>query len=243
MKPAPYDPLNTLKPVVDDLWIVDGPVIRFYGMPFTTRMTVVRLPDGGIWLHSPVAPDPGLWAAIEALGPVRCLVAPNWIHYAFVGAWQARYPEARCWAAHGVAERASSRQVAIRIDAEIGDEAPADWAGVIDQLVVAGSSAHHEAAFFHRPTKTLILTDLIENFERRALPAWFVPLAFMAGVLDPDGKAPIDMRQTFRKGRAAARASVLRMIGWAPERVILAHGRWYDRDGVSELQRAFRWLL
>jgi hypothetical protein len=25
--------------------------------------------------------------------------------------------------------------------------------------------------------------------------------------------------------------------------VILAHGRWYERDGADELRRAFRWLL
>lgn len=242
MSDAPYAPLNTLKPLAEDLWIADGPVIRFYGLPFTTRMTVIRLPGGGVWVHSPIAPDPGLMAEVDALGPVSWLVAPNWIHYAHVGAWEARYPEARCWAAPGVAARAASRHVAIRIDAELDDTAPPEWAGVIDQLVVAGSPVHREAVFFHRPSKTLILTDLIENFERRALPAWFVPLAFMAGVLDPDGKAPVDMRQTFRKGRAAARASVERMMEWGPERVILAHGRWYPRDGVAELKRAFRWL-
>ena len=29
---ATYPPLNTLKPVADNVWIVDGPVIEF-GMP------------------------------------------------------------------------------------------------------------------------------------------------------------------------------------------------------------------
>lgn len=242
MRDVPYAPLNTLKPVAPDVWIADGPVIRFYGLPFTTRMSVIRLPGGGLWLHSPIAPDPGLVAEVAALGPVAHLVAPNWIHYAFVGAWQALYPQAQCWAAPGVRERAASRHATIRIDAELGDAAPEAWAGVIEQMIFAGSAVHREAVFFHRPSKTLILTDLIENFERRALPAWFVPLACMAGVLDPDGKAPVDMRQTFRKGRAAARASLARMIDWGPERVILAHGRWYPKDGVAELRRAFRWL-
>jgi hypothetical protein len=36
-----YEPLNTLKSVADDVWIVDGPVIRFGmpwpKMPFPTR--------------------------------------------------------------------------------------------------------------------------------------------------------------------------------------------------------------
>ena len=63
-QPPAYAPLNVLKPVAPDVWIVDGPVIRFYGLPFTTRMTVIRLPDGGLWLHSPIAMDDGLVAQL-----------------------------------------------------------------------------------------------------------------------------------------------------------------------------------
>jgi hypothetical protein len=33
------------------------------------------------------------------------------------------------------------------------------------------------------------------------------------------------------------------MIAWQPEKVVMAHGRWYERDGVAELRRAFRWLV
>ena len=33
------------------------------------------------------------------------------------------------------------------------------------------------------------------------------------------------------------------MIALDPERVIIAHGRWYDANGTEELKRAFRWLL
>jgi hypothetical protein len=32
-------------------------------------------------------------------------------------------------------------------------------------------------------------------------------------------------------------------VAWQPERIILAHGRWYEKDGTEELRRAFRWLL
>ena len=52
-----YEPLNTLKPIATDVWVVDGPKVRFYGMLFTTRMTVVRLQNGDIWLHSPTRPQ------------------------------------------------------------------------------------------------------------------------------------------------------------------------------------------
>ena len=242
-RPTGYEPLNTLKPVAPDLWIVDGPIIRFYGLPFPTRMTVIRLPEGGLWVHSPIAPDPGLMAEIQALGPVAHLVAPNWIHYAYTGAWQALFPQARTWAAPGVAERAASRDVAIRVDETLVDGTPEDWGRAIEARVVAGSSVHHEAVFFHRASKTLILTDLIENFERRAVPVWLVPVLMMAGNLDPKGGTPRDMRATFRNGRAEARKAVEWMVAREPERVVLAHGRWYAQDAVVELRRAFRWLL
>jgi len=39
-----------------------------------------------------------------------------------------------------------------------------------------------------------------------------------------------------------ARASLEKMIAWRPEKVIMAHGRPYERDGTAELRRAFRWL-
>jgi hypothetical protein len=65
----------------------------------------------------------------------------------------------------------------------------------------------------------------------------------IGGVLDPDGQMPRDMRLTFRNRKAELRAAVERMIALEPERVVLAHGRWYDRDGTTELKRAFRWIL
>ncbi|MCB1405773.1 MAG: DUF4336 domain-containing protein [Rhodobacteraceae bacterium] len=238
-----YEPHFTLKPVAAEIWVVDGPIIRFYGLPFPTRMVVIRLPDGALWLHSPVQPDPGLIRALAILGPVVHLVAPNWIHYAQIPEWQGLYPAARVWAAPGVSERAASRGVALRVDHRLDDSAPADWAGVIDQRIVEGSKLHREAVFLHRSSRTLILTDLIENFESAHLPAWMLPLAWMAGILDPDGKAPVDMRWSFRHGRDRARAAIQGLLAWHPERVILAHGRWYDRDGEAELRRAFRWVL
>lgn len=236
-----YEPLNALKSVAPDVWIVDGPEVRFYRMAFPTRMVVVRLTNGELWLHSPVFHTQWLARDLEVQGPVRHLVAPNWIHYAGIPGWQAACPGALTWAAPGVQERAAKMGVKVRWDRELGETPPGDWAGQIEQLVVHGSRVHQEVVFFHRASRTLILTDLIENFEPDRVGFWQRPLLRMAGVMDPDGRAPADMRRSFRRGRRNLRAAVERMIGWAPERVILAHGRWYDRDGVGELRRAFRW--
>jgi len=239
-RPTGYEPLHSLKSVARDVWIADGDWIRFYGLGFPTRMTVVRLPCGGIWVHSPIADQHGRSEAVSALGPVHHLVAPNWIHYAWIPDWQARFPQALTWGSPGVAARAESRGIRLRLDHVLGDTAPEAWADPIDQRF-ADSGYHREVVFFHRASRTLILTDLIENFEPAKMPVWMRPLLKCGRVCDPDGRMPADMAASFLLRRTHLRELIATMIGWNPERVILAHGRWYDRDGTAELRRAFRW--
>ncbi|MDQ2763900.1 MAG: DUF4336 domain-containing protein [Pseudomonadota bacterium] len=94
----PYEPINRLKPVADDLWIVDGPEIRmrYFGLrlPFTTRMTIIRLSDGRLWVHSPTEPTTELRREISALGPVGFLVSPSRLHTTWLSAWQRHWPDA-----------------------------------------------------------------------------------------------------------------------------------------------------
>ncbi len=240
----PYLPLNTLKPVADAVWTVDGPEIgmRYLGttLPFPTRMTVVRLPSGEIWIHSPTAWDEGLARTVEKLGRVAFLIAPNTLHYWYLPEWQVAFPNTVSYGAPGVARKARRN---IRIDRTLGDEPPAEWAGAFDQCLAPGSLLT-EVDFFHRASKTLILTDLIENFEPARIRKRWLRWAVRAfGAADPDGKAPYDMQWSFIGHRRELRAAVERMISWGPERILLAHGRSYDRNGVSELRRAFRWVL
>ena len=81
-----YEPLNVLKPVGEDLWVIDGPLVRmaYFGgsIPFPTRMVVVRLQSGDLFLWSPTELDARLLSQVDALGPVKHLVSPNKIHYA-----------------------------------------------------------------------------------------------------------------------------------------------------------------
>lgn len=141
----------------------------------------------------------------------------------------------------GVAARARKFNIPFPAHQVLGDEAAEGYAAEVRQRVVPGHRFLHEVVFFHEGSKILILTDLIENFEAAKVGKLQAFLFRLTGILDPDGKAPADMRATFRS-KAKARDVMREVIGWAPDRVILSHGRWYDRDGVAELRRAFRWL-
>jgi hypothetical protein len=99
-----------------------------------------------------------------------------------------------------------------------------------------------EAVFFHRASATLIVTDLIENFEAEKLHGRLAaPLYRLGGVLAPAGATPRDLRPTFWGHRRAVRAAAARMIGWAPARIVPAHGAIIAADTAAALRRAFRW--
>ncbi|HYG41401.1 MAG TPA: DUF4336 domain-containing protein [Bordetella sp.] len=240
-----YSPVNTLKPVDDDVWIVDGPAIR-YGpawpkMRFPTRMTVLRLDRGELFIHSPTALVPELHQAVMRLGTPRWIVAPSRIHYWWVPQWRQAFGQAAVYVAPRVREQAAGR-----IDfptQPLHEPAGYPWDAQVDTLPIRGSYLT-EVEFFHRRSRTLILTDLIENFEPAKLESAFARwLTRLGAAQDPDGQMPRDMRLSFARQRAALRAAVHQMIAWDPRRIILAHGRWYTDNGAAELRRAFRWLL
>jgi len=240
----PYAPLNVLKPVTTDVWVADGPEIHFgylgLKLPFPTRMTVIRLPAGGLWVHSPIALTEELAQRVLGAGKVQFLIAPNTLHYWYIDDWKMRFPQAAVYAAPTLKERAKR---AVAIDQTLGDSSPAAWAGTIEQRVIAGPMLT-EVCFFHRPSRTLVLTDLIENFEPERIRGWPLRLLVrLSGAAHPDGKAPIDLRMTFWRHRGAVKAAVEQMIAWDPARIIIAHGRCYEENGAAELRRAFRWVF
>lgn len=240
-----YEPINVLKPFAEDVWIVDRPLIemKLYGsLPFTTRMTVVRLPDGGLWLHSPTPAEPALVALLAALGPVRHIIAPNLLHYWWVPDWQQAFSDARTHAAPGVRERAEKCGRPLRVDHVIDADPDTDWQGAVDQLLVDGWYMS-EAEFFHRPSRSLILTDLIENFEPDRVHGWRLRMLLRIGGMFGRATMPRDLRLTFLdKRRTRLREAVRTMLTWEPERIVLAHGRCAASDGRAHLQQAFSWL-
>jgi hypothetical protein len=239
-----YEPLDTLKRVADNVWVVDGPLIRFGmpwpKMPFPTRMTVIRLANSGLFIHSPTRLTEDLRAEIAAIGEPRWIIAPNRIHYWWTPLWKAAFPDADVYLAPRVKEQAGDRInfPYLALDRESGYP----WDAEIATLPVAGSYMT-EVTFFHRASRTLLLTDLIENFEPGKVPFWMRWLVRLGGCLDPNGGMPRDMRLTFAKQKPELRAAIETMIGWRPERIILAHGRWYEENAPRELRRAFHWVF
>lgn len=236
-----YPPLDQPKRIADDVWIVDsGPIVSL-GLALPVRMTIIRLRNGDLLLHSPTRYSPELASAIGELGTIRHLVAPNVAHWTFIADWQRAFPATVMWAAPGLNERAQVRASTLRIDRELGGAAPAEWADVLHQGVVSGAAGFNEVWFMHKPSRTLIVTDLIEYLEPDKLPP--VSRLLMQAAAATDGTTARYLRVPVRLGGTTAKAAVQAMIALQPERVVFAHGTVFESDGAARLARAFEWLV
>lgn len=240
-----YPPLDTMKAVAPDVWIVDGPAIQFgiacFKMAFPTRMTIVRTAARQLFIHSPTRLTPSLSAALAQIGSPRWLIGPNRLHSHWLQDWAATYPDALVYMAPGGEEPIAYSHTTHRLP--LNGITTYEWEPELATLAVTGG-CFTEIVFFHHRSRTLILTDLIENFEADRLDSRVARiLTRLGGVRHPDGQMPRDMRLLFAPDRGDLRLAVDKMIGWNPERVIIAHGRWYGADGAAELRRAFRWLI
>lgn len=225
----------SLRAVAPDVWTVEHPMRFPGGVHLPSRMTIVRLPGGDLWVHSPVPIDDALAAEVDALGPVAHVVAPSLYHHVFVRRTLARYPHALLSAAPGLAEKRPELPVAD----ELEDEAPPAWQGTIDQVLLAGVPRLNELAFFHRPSGTLIVTDLVFNVrEPRGLGTALV-LRTM-GTYRRLGQSRL--WRWISRDRAALRHSVERLMTWDFTRVLPGHGEPVETDARAAMTEAL-WIL
>ena len=220
-----------------EIWIADGPVTSFHSFPYSTRMAVIRLSDGSLFVWSPIALSDPLRAAIDVLGPVRHLVSPNALHHLFLGEWKSAYPAARLYAS----PRLRGKRRDLGFDAELGDAPEPEWAADIDQLVFHGSFALSEIVFFHRTSHSVLFADLIQNFPYDWFKGWRGVVARRGGIVAPNPGTPRDWRASFLD-RRAARTALDQILAWPIERVLIAHGDLPAADGTAFVRRAFTWL-
>jgi hypothetical protein len=233
--------LQQLTSIGEALWLADGPNVDFYSFPYPTRMLVAALDSRELWVWSPIKLTSELRAEIDTLGTVAHLVSPNKIHHLFLSEWKAAYPQATMW---GPASTIAKRKDLI-FGPPLEDLPPKVWGAGIDQAWFRGSSAMDEIVFFHRSSRTAIFADLIEAFDEHFLQAhwswWQRPLALLDGITARNPHAPLEWRLSFTD-RAAARAAREKVLAWAPERVVIAHGEWCRADGRAFVARALSWL-
>jgi hypothetical protein len=222
-----------LEPITDGLWSTTRP-LRFLGLETGTRMTIARLGSGGLFVHSPVALDPALRVAVDALGTVTAVVAPSRFHHLYVGDWRAAHPNALRCCCPGLERKRPD----LAWDRILGDVPEPEWREDLDQVFFGARSLENEVVFFHRATRTIVVADAIFNLGTH--PSRLTRLvSWLMGGAEP---GTTWLERLLIRDRAAARAQVDRMIAWDAERIVVAHGDVITHGGTEVLRRAYAWL-
>ncbi len=212
-------------------------MVTVLGFRYPTRMAVIRLADGGLFVWSPVALTDDLKTKVTALGPVRHIVAPNSLHHLFLPEWVNAFPEALVSAPPGL--RAKRKDIAF--DADLDDRPPPDWAGEIDQVVMRGNKITTEVVFFHRASGTILFTDLLQQFPSGWHTGWRALIARLDLMVEEEPAVPRKFRLAFTD-KELARAGLAQIRSWPAEQVLMAHGTPVIENAKDYLRRAFNWL-
>lgn len=221
-----------LVPFAEDIWTADAPQ-AFHGLEFGTRMTVVRLPDGRLWLHSPIPIDAALADELRSLGEVGAIVAPNRLHHLYVAPCQELFPGAKTH----LAPRLSEKRPDLRFDDELTGDPPSDWGAALSARLIDGIPRFREVLFLHHASRTLIATDAI--FHVRGVSSRLTrALAFLLRRSGPSG---LFNDPLFRlvMDRDLVRASMQDVARWDFDRIVLAHGANIPSDGKAHFERIY----
>ncbi|MBV8451758.1 MAG: DUF4336 domain-containing protein [Deltaproteobacteria bacterium] len=222
-----------LRSIADDLWVAEQP-LRYLGVALTTRMTIVRLADGALMVHSPIHLTNELRAATARAGRVRFIVAPNRFHHLSIADWQKANPDVQTFCAPGL----DTKRADLKFTGILGDNPPAAWAAEIDQAFMRAFPPLNEIVFFHRKTRTLIFTDLLFNITRH-------DSAYARFLLRLDGAfhgpaIPRSFMLLLRRRRVECAAFLQRLLSWDFDRAILAHGDIIENDAKAAIERAWQ---
>ena len=221
-----------------DIWTVDGPDVVFSGVSMNTRMTIARLRDGKLWIHSPIELSDATKAVVDDLGgAVAALIAPNKYHHLFIDRWLDLYPDAGVFAHEELIGKVPSLA-----HAEIlTNTAPGVYSGDVDQVIFEGNRMFQEVVFFHRPSRSVIFTDLVQNLRTdgvKLLPRLYLKLD---GVAHPHGGVP-RLFKWFTTDRRKARAALRVIKSWEPRNILFCHGEPIAMDAGELLDREFAYL-
>jgi hypothetical protein len=208
------------------------------GVRMPLRMNLARVgASDDLWVHSPAPIDDALAAEIARLGRVLYVVAPNAYHHMFAGKFAARFPGVKLYGAPGVARK----QPELKFEGILNDGSVPPWAGEIDQVFIEGAPKLSEVVFFHRASRSLLVSDLFFNVTEPE--TWTTSLALrMMGTYKRFGRSRA--WTLLGKDRALLKASVEKVLAWDFVRVLPAHGVPFETAETRAATRtAAAWFL
>ncbi len=216
--------MRTLAPGVH---VAEAPQ-RFLGVEVGARMTVLET-DEGLLVHSPIDVDPQV---VTAHGTPRWVVAPNRLHHLYVGRWLDAGLEG--WAAPGLPAKRPDLSFHGVLD---GAHAP--FGDAIGVYPLACFPFTNEVVLHHRPSRTLVVTDLLFHITPAFPRATRAAFTCLCGY--PGCRTTLLERIGFH--RATARRELTALAALDFDRLVMAHGEVIPTGGKAAFREALGWVL
>ncbi len=218
------------------IWIKEYP-IHYAGTKFNSRMTIIRLSNGNLFIHSPCNIDEPTKIAIAKLGKVEFIVAPGLYHYLYVESAQRAFPNAETFICPGI----EIKNPELEFDWLLGNRPDERWENDFEQVLVRGNKYIWEVAFYHKITKTLILVDLIENFTDETEDVnWILQFWFKVVFRMWNNPKPAPEYQLGWQDKNAASKTLKKILSWDFERIVISHGDLIEKNAKEVAIRAWR---
>lgn len=216
----------------DDVFI-DTRRGKFFGVETGSRMTVVRMANGALFVHSPVGLDEETRRQVDELGSVCAVVAPSLFHHLYVAEWMRAYPDA----VYGACPGLEWKRPDLAFTQVLADEPHAAWENDLAQVYFS-ARRENEVVFFHHKSRTMICCDALLNLAGHDHLATRLVAQFMRNTAPGFGW----MERFMVRDRAVARRQVERILAWDIDKIVLSHGDPVLSDGREVVRRAYAWL-
>ncbi len=224
-----------LEVIAHNIWGVGGSVGLFPGAKLPLRSTIVRLSDGRLLIHSPVAFSADVVAAIHKLGEVAYLVAPNLFHHLFLEAAQKHFPNANTLGPAFLTKKVKS----LHVDFTVTTSLPTDLAFDFEHVQIRGAPAFSEFVLLHRPSKSLLVGDYFFNI--RSCQGVLTPIVLrLTGTWQKVSQSKL--WRLMSRDREEMKASAQEVLSLDYQRVIVCHGDVVEQ-GRDFTRHALGWLL
>jgi hypothetical protein len=226
--------------VPGQIWLLEYPV-RFAGMELFGRTTIIRLENGELIVHDPCVVIENIKDQINDLGVVKYIIAPGTYHHLYVAEFQEAYPDAETFLCPGL----ESKRPDLNFDWLLGNKVDNRWADVLEQVLLQGTRHITEVAFFHKPSDTLILVDLLENIGDDYQHQAGLLLRFYWKVIFRMWNNP-KAAPEYQLGwgnKEIVKAGLNKILSWDAKRLILSHGENIEGDVNQILRKAWKSVL
>ncbi len=213
-----------MQQLAENLWIMRFP-LGLLGTQVGRTVSIVRLHTGELVIHSTAPFTPGDVDAICKLGTPGWLLDATRFHDTFAEVGRAMFPSTAYLAPEGFA-----------VPCDPLSPAPAAWRGELEVVPLAGMPGVREHVFFHAPSRTLIVADLVFNFGTSATAWTRFFFRWAAGIRQYPGVSRL-FRLSIRD-RDAFNQSVRQMMQWDFDRLIVGHGDIIESGAKAKLSAA-----